>query len=116
MTKEYTINAAGKKLGRVSSEVAKILIGKTAADFENHKVADVKVTIENAAKLDITDKKKTQEVRKRYSGYPGGQKVEKLGEFIGRTSHAETLRHAVRGMLPRNRLLTARMKNLTIVE
>lgn len=116
MTKEHTINAAGRKLGRVSSEIAKILIGKTSADFENNRVADVKVKVENAAKLDLSDKKKTQEVRKRYSGYPGGQKVEKLGEFIGRTSYKEAIRHAVRGMLPRNRLLTARMKNLTIVE
>lgn len=114
MTKELTIDATGKKLGRIASQAAKALMGKTSADFENHKVADIRVTIDHAAKLDVTDKKKRQEVRKRYSGYPGGQKVESLGAYMNRKSPKDALVLAVRRMLPRNRLLTARMKRLII--
>jgi len=116
MTHEHTINAAGKKLGRISSEAAKVLLGKTSADFENHKVADVKVTISNASKMDISDKKKQQEVRKRYSGYPGGQKVESLGEHIARVGIAQAVQNTVKKMLPKNRLRDLRLKNLTILE
>lgn len=116
MTHEHKINAAGKKLGRIASETAKVLLGKTSAAFENHKIADVKVVIENAAKLDITDRKKRGEVRKRYSGYPGGQKVESLGAFLGRKGNAGAITLAVKRMLPNNRLLKGRMKNLIISE
>lgn len=116
MTKEYTINAAGKKLGRISSEIAKILMGKTSVQFQNHVVAPVTVHVENASKMDMTEKKRTQEVRKRYSGYPGGQKVEKLGEYISRKNSGHAIKLAVKRMLPNNRLLTARLKNLIITE
>lgn len=116
MTYQHTINAAGKKLGKISSEAAKVLLGKHSAQFENNKVADVKVVVENAAKLDISDKKRTQEVRKRYSGYPGGQKVESLGAHIQRKGIAHAIQLAVKRMLPKNRLRDLRMKNLTISE
>jgi large subunit ribosomal protein L13 len=112
MTKEYIINAAGKKLGRVSSQVAKILMGKTSASFENNKVADVRVLIENADKLDIIDRKARGDVRKRYSGYPGGQRVESLAAHIQRKGHFGAIRLAVLRMLPNNRLRTERMKRL----
>ncbi len=116
MTYEHKINAAGKKLGRISSEAAKVLLGKHSAQFENNKVADVKVIIENAGKLDFSDRKKVGEVRKRYSGYPGGQKVESLGAFLGRKGGKGALQLAVKRMLPNNRLLTGRLKNLIISE
>ena len=115
-TYEHKINAAGKKLGRVASEAAKVLMGKHSADFENHKVADVKVVIENADKLDISDKKMRQEVRKRYTGFPGGQRVDSLGEFIARRGIGETVRDTVKRMLPKNRLRDERLKNLDVTK
>lgn len=116
MTHEHKINAAGKKLGRVASESAKVLMGKHSPQFENQKIADVKVVIENAGKLDVSDRKKRGEVRKRYSGYPGGQKVESLGAFLGRKGGVGALTIAIKRMLPNNRLLKGRMKNLIISE
>lgn len=89
-------------------------MGKTSASFENNKVADVLVKVENASKLDIADKKKKGDVRKRYSGYPGGQKVESLGSHIDRVGIAKTIQLSVKRMLPKNRLRTDRLKRLTI--
>ncbi len=114
MAYEHKINAAGKKLGRIASEAAKVLMGKHSAQFENNRVADVRVVIENASKLDVTYKKKRQEVRKRYTGYPGGQRVDSLGEFVERKGIGETVKDTVKRMLPRNRLRDARMKNLIV--
>ncbi len=55
MAKEtHTIDATGRKLGRLASEVATKLMGKDSVDFKRHQVADVEVIVENAAKLDIT--------------------------------------------------------------
>lgn len=109
----YTINAAGKTLGRVATEAAKALMGKMDADYTPNKRSDVKVTIENAGKLHITEKKRQQTVFTRYSGFPGGLKKETLSNLQARKP-GEALKIAIRRMLPRNTMLTARMKNLTV--
>ena len=115
-TSNYAIDAAGKSLGRVASEAAKALMGKTAADYTPHIRSNVRVTISNAAKLRITEKKRLQKIYTRYSGYPGGLKKESLSSLIGRRGASDALRHAVKGMLPRNTMLVARLKNLQISE
>ena len=112
---EHKINASGKTLGRVASEAAKALMGKTSPEYTPHILSHVRVTIEHALKMHISDKRK-RGVRTRYSGYPGGLKRETLGTLIARRGIEEALRLAVRGMLPRNRLLTGRMKNLVVTE
>ena len=111
---EYTIDAAGKTLGRVASEAAKMLMGKTSADYTPNKRSDVKVTITNAAKLHISEKKRTQKTYVAYSGYPGGLRSARLGEVIARKGHAEPIRRAVLRMLTKNTFRVARMKNLHI--
>ena len=116
MTTEHKIDATGKKLGRIASQAAKVLLGKTSANFENNKIADITVRIENASKLDFSDRKKKGEVRKRYSGYPGGQKVETLGAYLDRKGGKGAIELAVKRMLPNNRLIKGRMKNLIISE
>ncbi len=116
MTYQHHINAAGKKLGRISSEAAKVLLGKHSPQFENNKIADVQVIIENAAKLDISDRKNTGEVRKRYTGYPGGQRVESLSAFTERKGGKGVIELAVKRMLQSNRLRNGRLKNLIISE
>lgn len=111
---DYTIDAQGKALGRVASEAAKALMGKTSPSYTPHLPSGVKVIIANASKLLRTDRKDSGKVYSTYSGYPGGMKKETLRSFKERTGHAEPLRRAVMRMLPKNRLRPGRMKNLTI--
>jgi len=113
---EYTIDAAGKSLGRVAAEAAKALMGKTSADYTPHIRSDVKVKVLNISKLSMRDKKSIQKTYVTYTGYPGGLKKEKYADLATRRGGAEPLRRAVRRMLPRNTFLTARMKNLTITD
>jgi large subunit ribosomal protein L13 len=72
------------------------------------------VTIDNASKLLIREPKKDQKTYTRYSGYPGGLKSATLREVIAKKGHTEVLRLAVKGMLPKNKLQSVRMKNLII--
>src|SRR4051812_12303160 len=111
---EYSIDAAGKSLGRIASEAAKALMGKTSAMYTPHIQSDVKVTITNAGKIRIREKKRLQKTYTRYSGYPGGLKKESLGHLVSRKGASEALRRAIKGMLPRNTMLVARLKNLSI--
>ncbi|OGG45571.1 hypothetical protein A2673_00990 [Candidatus Kaiserbacteria bacterium RIFCSPHIGHO2_01_FULL_50_13] len=112
---EYKINATGKSLGRVASEAAKALIGKTSAEYTPRIPSRVRVTIEHAAKIFMTERRK-RDINTRYSGYPSGLKRETLGALVGRRGIEEALRIAVKGMLPRNRLLVGRMKKLIVSE
>ncbi len=109
----HTIDAAGKPLGRVASEAAKALMGKMGSDYTPHIRSEVKVTITNAGKLTIREKKSVHTKFTRYTGYPGGLKIESLQQLNARKP-GESLRRAIERMLPRNTMRTARLKNLTI--
>jgi large subunit ribosomal protein L13 len=112
----YSIDASAKSLGRVAAEAAKALMGKTRADYTPHIESNVKVTVKNVSKLYIREKKRTQKTYMTYSGFPGGLRKESLANLTARKGSGEALRRAVRRMLPRNTMLTARMKNLIITE
>lgn len=112
----YTIDAQGKRLGVVAAEAALVLLGKRSPAFARHIALPTAVTIMNARLLDISEKKRGQEVYKTYSGYPGGQRVETLGHLAGRRGYGEVLARTIGGMLPKNRLHRVRMKNLSIKE
>lgn len=114
-TKEYVLDAEGKKLGRIASETAMILRGKNTPAFQPHNVSGHKVKIINASLVDLAPVK-MERGYKRYSGYPGGQKTEKRGKLIERKGYKEIFEKAVYGMLPANRLRKPLMKNLTIEE
>ena len=116
MTHTVTIDAAGKTLGRVASEAAKSLMGKTRPDYVPHVRSDVKVTVVNASKLHIREKKRVGKIYTTYSGYPGGLKRESLASLNGRKGKGEAVRRAVIRMLPRNTMRTPRMKNLIVTE
>ncbi len=117
MTKDtYTIDAAGKALGRVASEAAKALMGKMRADYTPNILSEVKVAITNAGKLYTTEKKRHGKIYTTYSGFPGGQKVESLASLNARKGKGEAIRRAVTRMLPRNTMRVSRLKNLTITE
>ena len=115
-TKEHRINAAGKSLGRVASEAAKALMGKMRVDYTPNKNSGVKVLVTNAGKLYIRERKRTGKIYTTYSGYPGGMKRESLSSLNARKGKGEALKRAIRRMLPRNTMLIARMKSLTVID
>jgi large subunit ribosomal protein L13 len=114
--KEYEIDANGKKLGRLASEAAVILMGKNRADFARNTIPDVKLKITNAGKIFVTQKKQESETYKNYSGYPGGLRERSMKKVISDKGMKEVLRIAIRGMLPKNKLRDRMMKNLIISE
>jgi large subunit ribosomal protein L13 len=116
MKKEYTIDAKGGKLGRVASEVAKLLIGKNLTTFVRNSHPDVSVNVINASQLDVSDKKLREKTYARYSGYPGGLTKEKMARTVEKKGFSEALRKAIKGMLPKNKLQTPMLKNLIITE
>jgi large subunit ribosomal protein L13 len=112
----YTIDAKGRRLGRVASEAASILMGKGSPQYLRNRVADIEVRVENASKLQLSDTKRRTKEYKRYSGYPGGQKKESLDSVISRKGITDAVNTAVRGMLPANKLRRDMLKNLKIIE
>ncbi|HJN62776.1 MAG TPA: 50S ribosomal protein L13 [Candidatus Paceibacterota bacterium] len=113
---EYKIDAKGKKLGRLASEIATLLMGKNSLDFEKHKVADVKVVVSGASGLDISAKKMEDKRYKSFSGYPSGLKVKSAKEIVKVHGYGELIRNAVKGMLPGNKLRSRLLKNIEITE
>lgn len=114
-TPNYDIDAKGKRLGKVATEAAAVLMGKNTPQFAKHIAQDMTVTIINASKLDINEKKST-EVYKSFSGWPGGQRLETLGHLGTRRGYSEVLRRSIAGMIPNNKLKKPRLKNLIISE
>lgn len=114
MATEYTIDAAGRTLGRIASEAAKALMGKMSPDYTPNKRSDVKVVITNASKLHMGERKRLQKVYRSYSGYPGGLRSERFEELVARKGYDASIRHAVSRMLPNNTFRVGRMKNLKI--
>ena len=113
---KYEIDAQGKKLGRLASEIAIMLMGKNRTDFVRNAIPDVKVKITNASKISITNKKIEGKIYKTFSGYPGGLKQSAMKKVVGDKGMKEALRIAIKGMLPKNKLQSKMMKNLIIQE
>lgn len=114
-TRTHTIDATGMRLGKLATEVARVLIGKDQTTFAKHIVEDVIVKIDNASKMDIPEKKKG-EIYQSYSGYPGGRKTETLEHLGKRLGYAEVIRRTVQGMLPGNKHKKVLMKQLIVTE
>lgn len=113
--KEYIIDATNKRLGRVATEAASVLLGKNTTHMEKHLVEPVTVKIQNASQLNITEKRGEMEFQ-RYTGYPGGRRVETLSHLAKRRGYAEVLKRVVGGMLPKNKLQSKRLQNLEVTE
>lgn len=116
MKKIHTIDAQAKKIGRVSTEAAKILMGKNDTSYAANVLADVEVRIINAGKADVSEKKKNEKVYRRYSGYPGGLIDTTLKRMIEKKGVSEAFRIAIKGMLPKNKLQAKMLKNLIVTE
>lgn len=111
-----TIDAQGKRLGRVASEAATHLLGKNSPSFAKNKVMNVKVHIINCGKAYISEKKKLGKEYVTFTGFRGGLNTETLSALIARKGVAEAFERAVYRMLPGNTLRKTRMQNLTITE
>ena len=113
-TEEKVIDAKGRTLGRVASEVAMSLMGKTKATFQRNKYSGLNVKVINAGKINITPKKLEQIYHTRYSGIPGGLRVMKGKETVEKKGMNELLKLAVFQMLPGNKIRREMMKHLII--
>ncbi|MEX2010289.1 MAG: 50S ribosomal protein L13 [Parcubacteria group bacterium] len=111
---KYSLDASGKKPGRLATEVAVLLMGKNRVDYSRNKIPDITVEVTGASKLSIDEKKKEQKRYSRHSGYPGGLKRETVAKVIEKKGAKEILKKAVYGMLPKNKLRPQMMKRLTI--
>ncbi|MDD4202254.1 MAG: 50S ribosomal protein L13 [Candidatus Omnitrophica bacterium] len=108
----HILDAQDQILGRLATEIAKRLSGKNKPTFTAHVDCGDGVVVINASKIKVTGNKMDQKKYKRYSGYPGGLKEETLSHLLDRKP-GEVIRHAVKGMLPKNKLgdrMIARLK------
>src|SRR3989344_7063903 len=113
-TKEYTIDAEGKSLGRTASQAACILMGKNSPSFARNLVPSCAVHVVNASKMKITQKKLHTKVYTRYSGYTGGLKTFSMKKIASDKGYRELFRRAVWRMLPPNKLRRVMIKNLIV--
>ena len=111
--KWYVVDAAGMNLGRLSSEIAKVLRGKNKPIFTPHMDCGDYVIVVNAEKIAVTGKKLDQKIYYRQSEYVGGMKETTLKDMLAK--HPErVIEHAVKGMLPKGPLGRAMYKKLFV--
>ncbi len=114
VNKEWVlIDAEGQTLGRLASNIAKILRGKNKPSFTPHVDTGDNVIVINAEKVKLTGNKELTKTYIRHTGYPGGLR-ETPYERMLREQPTRVLEKAVRGMLPKNRLGRAILKNLHV--
>ena len=111
--KWYLIDANGKVLGRLASEIAKILRGKKKAIFSPHVDTGDFVIVVNAEKVRLTGDKLKGKVYYHHSGYPGGLKTIAAEKMLAKKPE-ELLRRAVKGMLPKNKMGSKVFKKLKV--
>ncbi len=107
------VDAEGQPLGRLASKVAKILRGKYKPDFTPHVDCGDNVVIINAAKVALSGNKLDDKKYIRYTGYPGGQRVQTARELLEKKPEA-VVEKAVKGMLPKNKLGADLFRNLRV--
>jgi large subunit ribosomal protein L13 len=109
----HVIDASGQTLGRLASEVARLLRGKHKPIYVPHLDTGDYVIVINADKIRVTGNKVEQKLYYRHSGYPGALKSTSLAEMM-KTQPTRVIEHAVRGMLPKNPLGRAMFKKLKV--
>ncbi len=108
------VDAEDMILGRLASKVAKILRGKNKPNFTPHADCGDYVIVINSEKVKFTGKKMTDKVYLRHTGYPGGQRQQTPTDILKKYPE-RLIEHAVKGMLPKNRLGRQIFKNLHVV-
>src|SRR4051812_39867471 len=107
------VDATGKTLGRLATQIADSLRGKRKPDYTPHIDVGDFVVVVNAEKISVTGKKREEKRYYRHSGYPGGLRSRTLDEMLERRPE-EVLRLAVKGMLPRTKLGRAQLRKLKV--
>lgn len=111
----HLVDLDGKILGRVSTEIANLLMGKSKSYFVRNLDCGDFVVVINSKKIKVTGAKEQKKLYRRHSGYPGGFKEETLGNLRNRKPN-DIIIHAVRGMLPQNKLRDNMLKRLKVFE
>ena len=101
--KWYVVDATDQRLGRLASEIAKVLRGKNKPSYTPFMDVGDFVIIINADKVSVTGKKRTQKLYRRHSGRPGGMKIETFAKLQARIPE-RIIEQAIKGMLPKNTL------------
>lgn len=109
----WLVDASDKTLGRLASEVAGLLKGKHKPTYSPHLDVGDYVVVINACKVRVTGRKPTQKMYYRHSQYPGGLKRVSLAKMM-ENHPTRVIEHAVKGMLPHNRLGNAMFKKLRV--
>ncbi len=109
----YVVDASGQTLGRLASEVAQIVRGKHKPIYSPSVDVGDYVIVVNADKVHVTGRKLDQKIYYRHSGYPGGLKEVSLRRML-EEQPTRVIEHAVRGMLPKNRLGRKMLKKLKV--
>ena len=107
------VDAEGKTLGRLATQIADTLRGKRKPEYTPHIDVGDFVIVVNAEKVAVTGNKREHKVYRRHSGYPGGLRTRTLGQMLERRPE-EVIRLAVKGMLPRTRLGRAQLRKLKV--
>ncbi|OHA62073.1 MAG: 50S ribosomal protein L13 [Candidatus Wildermuthbacteria bacterium GWA2_46_15] len=107
----HTIDARGRSLGRLASQIAQLLRGKQSPNFLPYKESGEMVIIENVGQMVLTGKKESQKKYFSHSGYPKGAKQVPIKKIL-ETKPEKVLRRAVFGMLPHNKLSLKIIRNL----
>jgi large subunit ribosomal protein L13 len=111
--KWFVVDASGQVLGRLATEVAKILTGKSKPVYTPHQDVGDFVVVVNAEKISVTGSKESDKIYRRHTGYPGGLKSISYSDL--QKKHPEkVILEAVSGMLPKNKLRTVYLKKLKI--
>ena len=111
--KWYVVDADGKTLGRLASEVASVLRGKNKPTYTPHVDCGDYVIVINAEKVVVTGKKRSNKIYKKHTGYPGGLR-EITFDKLQQKKPEEIIRHAVKGMLPDGKLGRQMFKKLKV--
>jgi large subunit ribosomal protein L13 len=110
---KVTLDASDQAVGRLASEIARILQGKHKPSYEPHEDNGDFVEVRNLAKIKVTGNKLEGKTYYRHTGYPGGLRRTAMKTVMAKDP-SEVLRRAVRNMLPNNRLRNDRMKRLSV--
>jgi large subunit ribosomal protein L13 len=109
----YVVDAEGRTLGRLATQIADTLRGKRKPQYTPHTDVGDFVVVVNAEKVAVTGDKLQSKVYRRHSGYPGGIRSRTLAEMLDR-SPEDVIRRAVKGMLPRNKLARTQLLKLKV--
>ena len=109
----YVVDAAGKTLGRLCTEIANRLRGKHKAEFTPHVDTGDYIVVVNAEKIVVTGNKTTNKLYQHHTGYPGGIKTISFDKLLVKSPEA-IIEKAVKGMMPKNKLSRAMLSKLKV--